>query len=176
MTVYNRYKQHVLSIDRHLRPEHSLYARLFLPMDHTETLPDLELEDILQDLREKTLPELEVLALDLLPADAIPTQYVNTLDEKHKTIALRASLLVYYASKCRIVPRQYQLEANNGLEDGLEVIVDSGTGSGKTLCQIIPNLLHPNTTSMTISPLKRLQILQVASFDLISRPSSRCYF
>ncbi|KAJ7859063.1 hypothetical protein B0H14DRAFT_2174098, partial [Mycena olivaceomarginata] len=74
---------------------------------------------------------------------------------------LRALLLVYFARKCTIVPRQYQLEGNNVLEDGRNVLVDSGTSSGKTLCQIIPNLMHPNTTSMTISPLKRLQILQV---------------
>ncbi|KAJ7436728.1 hypothetical protein FB451DRAFT_969590, partial [Mycena latifolia] len=91
--------------------------------------------------------------------------YINSLDESHKTISLRASLLVYFASKCRIVPRQYQLEANNGLEDGLEVAVDSGTGSGKTLCLIIPNLLQPDTTSITVSPLKRLQILQALEFE-----------
>ncbi|KAJ7897931.1 hypothetical protein B0H14DRAFT_2220645, partial [Mycena olivaceomarginata] len=55
-----------------------------------------------------------------------------------------------------LLPRQYQLEANNALEDGRDILVDSGTGSGKTLCLIISNLMHPNTTSMTISPLKRL--------------------
>ncbi|KAJ6585346.1 hypothetical protein B0H19DRAFT_908943, partial [Mycena capillaripes] len=69
---------------------------------------------------------------------------------------LKASLLVYYTSKCTVVPRQYQLEANNALEDGLDILVDSGTGSGKKLCLIIPNLMHPNTTSITIFPLKRL--------------------
>ncbi|KAJ7831548.1 hypothetical protein B0H14DRAFT_2365107, partial [Mycena olivaceomarginata] len=65
----------------------------------------------------------------------------------------------------RLVPRQYQLEATNAMEDGLEVLVDSGTCSGKTLCQIIHNLLHLNTTSMMISPLKRLQILQADEFE-----------
>lgn len=43
--------------------------------------------------------------------------------------------------------RQYQLEANKALEDGRDIL-DSGTGSGKILCQIIPNLMHPNTTSI----------------------------
>ncbi|KAJ7827770.1 P-loop containing nucleoside triphosphate hydrolase protein [Mycena olivaceomarginata] len=67
---------------------------------------------------------------------------------------------MFYASKYTIVPHQYQLETMNALEDGHDILVDSGTGSGKTLCMIIPNLMHPHTISITISPLKRLQIMQ----------------
>ena len=130
-------------------------------MDSQEASIDSDLQDILQEIREKPLLQLQALAAEFLPDDQLPTEYINSLDEKHKTIALRACLLVYFTSKCKIIPRQYQLQATNALEDGLEVIVDSGTGSGKTLCQIIPNLLHPNTISITVSPLKRLQILQV---------------
>jgi ATP-dependent helicase YprA (DUF1998 family) len=122
-----------------------------------------QLQEALHDIRQKTLPELHALALDLLPPERYPSQFIDSLDDTHRKISLKALLLVYFASKCTIVPRQYQLEANNALEDGRDILVDSGTGSGKTLCQIIPNLLHPNTTSITISPLKRLQILQ-ASF------------
>ncbi|KAF8199997.1 hypothetical protein K438DRAFT_1583316, partial [Mycena galopus ATCC 62051] len=59
----------------------------------------------------------------------------------------------------------YQLEITNALEDSDNILVDSGTGSGKTLCMIIPNLMHPNTTSIMISPLKRLEILQVTEFQ-----------
>ncbi|KAJ7686877.1 hypothetical protein B0H14DRAFT_2171129, partial [Mycena olivaceomarginata] len=69
---------------------------------------------------------------------------------------LRACILVFIASNKRMVPRQYQLEASNATAHGLDCTVNSGTGSGKTLCQIILNLLYPNTTSITISPLKRL--------------------
>ncbi|KAJ7192725.1 hypothetical protein GGX14DRAFT_340478, partial [Mycena pura] len=57
-------------------------------------------------------------------------------------------------------PREFQLRSTIALTNGLDVLVNAGTGSGKTLCQIIPNLLYPHTTSMTISPLKRLEILQ----------------
>jgi ATP-dependent helicase YprA (DUF1998 family) len=121
----------------------------------------LELQQILHEIRQKSLPELEALAADLLPADKVPTAYLDSLDDTHKTLSLKASLLVYFSSKCKVVPRQFQLEANNALEDGRDVLIDSGTGSGKTLCQIIPNLMHPHTTSITISPLKRLQLLQV---------------
>jgi ATP-dependent helicase YprA (DUF1998 family) len=131
-------------------------------MDHPEVVWDAELQDLLHDIRNSPLHDLESLAAECLPSDALPDNYLNSLDPKHKTVALRACLIVHILSKYRIIPRQYQLEANNGLEDRRDVLVNSGTGSGKTLCLIIPNLLYPNTSSMTISPLKRLQILQVS--------------
>ncbi|KAJ7498429.1 hypothetical protein B0H11DRAFT_1714971 [Mycena galericulata] len=134
-------------------------------MDNPEVSLDLEIQEFLQQIRELPLPQLEALAAEFLPEDSLPSTYINSLGQRHKTISLKASLLVHIVSKYRIVPRQYQLEANNGLEDGREILVDSGTGSGKTLCLIIPNLLHPDTISMTISPLKRLQILQAAELE-----------
>ena len=56
------------------------------------------------------------------------------------------------------VPRQFQLEAILATLNGRDSIITAGTGCGKTLCLIIPNLLRPDTI---ISPLKRLQITQV---------------
>ncbi|KAG1828315.1 hypothetical protein F4604DRAFT_1640580 [Suillus subluteus] len=60
-----------------------------------------------------------------------------------------------------IVPRVFQLEAILATLNGRDSIITAGTGCGKTLCLIIPNLLRPDTISVTISPLKRLQITQV---------------
>ncbi|KAF7371288.1 II DNA helicase [Mycena sanguinolenta] len=134
-------------------------------MNHYDDSVYRELQQILHDIRQKTLPDLHALALDILPSDAYPSQFFDSLDDTHRTISLRALLLVYFASKCTIIPRQYQLETTNALEDGRDILVDSGTGSGKTLCMIIPNLMHPHTTSITISPLKRLQILQVSELQ-----------
>jgi ATP-dependent helicase YprA (DUF1998 family) len=131
-------------------------------MDHPEVVLDAELQDLLQDIRNSSLCDLESLAAECLPSEALPNNYLNSLDAVHKTVALRACLIVHIVSKYSIIPRQYQLEASNGLEDRRDVLVNAGTGSGKTLCLIIPNLLHPNTSSMTISPLKRLQTLQVS--------------
>jgi hypothetical protein len=149
----------------HLGRDHQLLCLLFLPMDHPEVVWDAELQDLLQDIRNSPLYDLESLSAECLPSDALPNNYLNSLDAEHKTVALtlRACLIAHIISKYRIIPHQYQLEATNGLEDRRDVLVNSGTGSRKTLCLIIiPNLLHPNTSSMTISPLKRLQTLQVS--------------
>ncbi|KAG1846147.1 P-loop containing nucleoside triphosphate hydrolase protein, partial [Suillus tomentosus] len=56
---------------------------------------------------------------------------------------------------------QFQLEAILATLNGCDSVITAGTGCGKTLCLIIPILLHPDTISMTISPLKRLQNMQV---------------
>ncbi|KAH9961658.1 hypothetical protein BGW80DRAFT_1125400, partial [Lactifluus volemus] len=48
---------------------------------------------------------------------------------------------------------------------GQDTLIDAGTGSGKTLCMILPALLDPTAVSLVISPLKRLQVLQVAEFQ-----------
>ncbi|KAJ7752852.1 P-loop containing nucleoside triphosphate hydrolase protein [Mycena olivaceomarginata] len=113
-----------------------------------------------------SLPDPETFAQHNIPANLpLPTTYLNSLDNDYRTIALRACILVFIASNKHMIPRQYQLEASNATAHGLDCTVDSGTGSGKTLCQIILNLLYPNTTSFTISPLKRLQILQATEFE-----------
>ncbi|KAJ7735353.1 P-loop containing nucleoside triphosphate hydrolase protein [Mycena metata] len=57
-------------------------------------------------------------------------------------------------------------QQGQGYSATVPTVFDSGTGSGKTLCQILPNLMHPITTSMTISPLKRLQILQCNAISI----------
>ncbi|KAK6995779.1 P-loop containing nucleoside triphosphate hydrolase protein [Favolaschia claudopus] len=69
-----------------------------------------------------------------IPANLpLPAAYLNSLNDDYKTIALRACILVFIAT-------------TNALAHGLDCTVDSGTGSGKTLCQIILNLLYPNSS------------------------------
>ena len=48
---------------------------------------------------------------------------------------------------------------------GQDCLIDVGTGYGKTLCMIIPCLLSPNYISIIVSPLKRLQAVQVLEFE-----------
>ncbi|KAJ7435585.1 P-loop containing nucleoside triphosphate hydrolase protein [Mycena galericulata] len=135
-------------------------------MDPTSPPFDLHLSSWLDYVRQLTLSQLQAFAADNIPSTLpLPTDYLNSLNDDYKTIAMRSIALVFVASRKRMVPRQYQLESTNALAHDFDCFVDSGTGSGKTLCQMIPNLLYPTTTSVTISPLKRLQILQAAEFE-----------
>jgi superfamily II DNA/RNA helicase len=86
---------------------------------------------------------------------------------------LRAYLIVYSLSRGKMVPHQGQLESSLAAMSGRESIVIARTGYGKTLCIAIPLLLQPGTVTLTISPLKRLQHMQVcSSFYLIQSEMS----
>ena len=108
------------------------------------------------------LRPLEDLA-HLLLGTRLPLDYVATLAEHEKTDALRACLVVALITHFTIIPRPFQLQASLAILNGQDSIITAGTGSGKTLCllPVIPILLRPNSISITISPLKRLQVTQV---------------
>ncbi|KAH0828138.1 hypothetical protein J3R83DRAFT_3826 [Lanmaoa asiatica] len=106
------------------------------------------------------LDELQHRALEDI-GTRLPVEFIATLSEIDTVDALRASLIVHHLSSHAIVPHDFQLQASLAILHGKDSIVTAGTGSGKTLCQLIPLLLRPNTLSITISPLKRLQVTQV---------------
>jgi ATP-dependent helicase YprA (DUF1998 family) len=58
-------------------------------------------------------------------------------------------------------PFRWQLEAGAAVLCGKDVVLDVGTGSGKTLCFSLPLLLNERDVSLTISPLTALMIDQV---------------
>jgi superfamily II DNA helicase RecQ len=58
-------------------------------------------------------------------------------------------------------PFDWQLEIAAAILCGKDVIVDVGTGSGKTLCFPLPILLDKTEISVLISPLTVLMIDQV---------------
>ncbi|KAI9573490.1 hypothetical protein HD554DRAFT_1980743, partial [Boletus coccyginus] len=58
-------------------------------------------------------------------------------------------------------PHDFQLQASLAMLRGRDCVIIAGTGSGKTLCLLLPILLRPDLISVTISPLKRLQTTQV---------------
>ncbi|KAJ6449876.1 hypothetical protein C8R45DRAFT_791309, partial [Mycena sanguinolenta] len=84
-----------------------------------------------QEIRDSPLSALQSLVDAFLSSDALPHPYLDSLDDRSRAVALRACLIVQIMSRYRIIPCQYQLEANNSLEDRLDVIVNCGT-SGKT--------------------------------------------
>jgi ATP-dependent helicase YprA (DUF1998 family) len=52
------------------------------------------------------------------------------------------------------IPWEFQLDALLALFAGQDCLIDAGTGSGKTLCMVLPVLLDPAAVSFVILPLK----------------------
>ena len=65
-------------------------------------------------------------------------------------------------------PFSWQLDASQAILCGQDVVVDVGTGSGKTLCFSLPLVLDEDSIVLTISPLTALMINQVSFKRLIS--------
>lgn len=66
-------------------------------------------------------------------------------------------------------PFRWQLECALATLSGKDVVLDVGTGSGKTLCFSLPLLLNDRDMALTISPLTALMVDQVNSLDLSTR-------
>ncbi|KAF8149567.1 P-loop containing nucleoside triphosphate hydrolase protein, partial [Crassisporium funariophilum] len=113
-------------------------------------------KELLQAEYDRTIPQ------ELAPSSL----FWETYSQEQRTTGLRACLLLWVVTSGRIAPREFQLQATLSLFSGNDCLVDVGTGYGKTLCMILPCLLAPNTISMVVSPLKRLQALQVREFEL----------
>lgn len=94
--------------------------------------------------------------------DRLPVLFLCGLTIAKKTTSLRLILLCWHATHEQQCPRSIQLEAALGLEDGNDVFVQAGTGSGKTLTAVLNQLLETSDgLTMIISPLKRLQASHV---------------
>jgi hypothetical protein len=63
-----------------------------------------------------------------------------------------------------IIPREFQLQALLESIQGCDSVVIAGTDHGEMLCSVILMLLHLNTMTITVSLLKRLQIMQVCNW------------
>jgi len=61
-----------------------------------------------------------------------------------------------------VKPYVFQLEIAAAVLRGEDVILDVGTGSGKSLCFALPFLLHDTDITMVVSPLNALMIDQVS--------------
>jgi superfamily II DNA helicase RecQ len=78
---------------------------------------------------------------------------------------MKYCLLLSKVTNGEKVPREFQLEAALALLTGQDSLIHAATGSGKTLCMVLPALLDPTGVSLVISPLKRLQVLQVSCIN-----------
>ncbi|KIK99490.1 hypothetical protein PAXRUDRAFT_49542, partial [Paxillus rubicundulus Ve08.2h10] len=53
----------------------------------------------------------------------------------------QACVIVYILSRTMIIPCDFQLQACLVILNGCDSVITTGTGSGKTLCILIPLLL-----------------------------------
>ncbi|KAF8985154.1 hypothetical protein BDQ17DRAFT_1210475, partial [Cyathus striatus] len=104
-----------------------------------------------------SIEEARKLYTTLIPAEkAVLTDFWNNYTDKGQLFGLKATLAIYIASNFTKIPREFQLKATIALCSRKDVLVDAGTGQGKTLCMILPALLSKNRISLVISPLKKL--------------------
>jgi hypothetical protein len=128
-----------------------------------------DVQENLAHIRSLPLPGLQLLFEATIPAASRPLDnYRSTLNDDDHTITLKLCLLCWSVSNeifpKPICPREFQLRASIAAIKKHDCIVDVGTGYGKTLCTILPHLLLPFSISVVVSPLKRLQVLQVDEF------------
>nr|GAT52719.1 predicted protein [Mycena chlorophos] len=60
-----------------------------------------------------------------------------------------------------VVPFQWQLDAAVAILCGEDLILDVGTGSGKSLCFVLALLFCPTDVALTVMPLTALMLDQV---------------
>jgi ATP-dependent helicase YprA (DUF1998 family) len=125
------------------------------------------MQPVLEKTRSFSLDMLKLTYRESIPSElALPTSFWMSYDDEKLAIGLRACLAIWAASGKKIVPNEFQLTATISVMSGQDTLVDVGTGYGKTLCMIIPCLLDsPGSISIVISPLKRLQAVQVLEFE-----------
>ncbi|KAG1854526.1 hypothetical protein F4604DRAFT_1533388, partial [Suillus subluteus] len=95
---------------------------------------------------------MSISALNAL--DNLPTDFTNTLSTVQFQQVLEAFAHLDFVSKGTKHPKLFQLKTLVSLLAGRNVILRAATGSGKTLCMILPLLLSSNKIAITATPLK----------------------
>ena len=112
--------------------------------------------------------EISSLVATEIPQDQLPLAYLNSLSADDKTVCLRATMICWVMSKMTMVPREMQLRVVLADVHSKDALIAAGTGSGKTLpialCILLDNPTA-NFLSITVSPLKRLQVTQESDFN-----------
>ncbi|KAJ7833818.1 P-loop containing nucleoside triphosphate hydrolase protein [Mycena leptocephala] len=109
---------------------------------------------------------------------AFPRPFMASLSGVERLIALDAFLYLDFASNGTKTPRELQIRAAIAIRQGKDLVVRSGTGTGKTIAMILPLLMMPNDAiAITISPLRLIQDNHVSEFSKygISSLAINCY-
>ena len=89
------------------------------------------------------------------------------LNTSEQDTVYKCCLLLSLVTNGKKIPREFQLQAVLNLLARKDCLIDAGTGSGKTLCMVLPALLDPTAVALVVSPLKRLQVLQVSHISIV---------
>ena len=126
------------------------------------TTDPITIEEELESIRMLSGDDLAARYQEL-PSDQLPgPEFFSRLKASETKIVQKCCLLLSAATKGKKLPRLFQLEATLAVLSGRDSLINAGTGSGKTICMILPALLDPTSVALVVSPLKRLQILQVS--------------
>lgn len=125
-----------------------------------------ELETFLQNVRncswEFATNRIEALGI----GNRLPNDWLALLSNSDILECLRATIIAWGLRA--IVPREMQLRAVLANHHEKHILVSAGTGSGKTLPMALNILLDDpdqHRITITISPLKRLQMTQLEEFN-----------
>jgi hypothetical protein len=121
----------------------------------------------LQDIRNLSPDVLPHVYLAMIPEDrrSVSEAFWEEYNETERAIGYRACLLLWVQSKSTKVPREFQIRGTIATLTSKDSLLDIGTNAGKTLCIVLPCLVSPNTLAVVLSPLKRLQSVQVLIFE-----------
>ncbi|KAG1756204.1 uncharacterized protein EDB91DRAFT_1241303 [Suillus paluster] len=114
-----------------------------------------------------------VRPLSLAAQDAIedlPTNFMSALSMTQHQQVLEAFSQLDFLSKDSQHPKLFQLRCLISLLSARHVVLRAATGSRKTLTMILPLLLSPDKTAITITPLKLLQHDHVQEFEQYGIP------
>ena len=126
------------------------------------------LDERLQFFRTCDSNELSRLILTVIPDGCLPKEFLDSLNNEDKTICHRACMICWSVTDGACVPREMQLRVILAERQGMDALVASGTGSGKTLPMALTMLLDDpadHRITIMISPLKRLQVTQESDFN-----------
>jgi ATP-dependent helicase YprA (DUF1998 family) len=74
--------------------------------------------------------------------------FLAKLDDSERDTVYKCCLLLSTVTNGKKIPREFQLEATLALLAGQDSLIHAATGSGKTLCMVLPALLAPPYSSV----------------------------
>jgi superfamily II DNA helicase RecQ len=121
----------------------------------------------LQDIRNLSSDVLPHVYSTMIPEDrrSVSDAFWDEYSKEEKAIGYRACLLLWVLTKSMKIPREFQIRATIATLMNKDSLLDVGTNAGKTLCIVLPCLVSPDTLAVVFSPLKRLQAVQVLTFE-----------